>query len=357
MKATLLIENKDFIKKYSNEYGERLVLITPQYQGCAWDKMNLIFRSSIWTEDGYLVSPSFPKFFNWNEKDNLVPPPQSLINTTAVEKIDGSALIVTPYKGQLIIRTRGTFNADIFENFDEIKFFKKEFPKAFDFSDETCTRIFEWYSPKNKIVLDLGKTPRLFLVGIIRHEDYSLYTQASLDLIARQLGVERPASFTFESVEHLLEEVQRFDGKEGVCLYYDLDQHIKKIKGDKYLAVHAFKSDLSINNLLEAYTLYGRPKYQDFYNYIANTYDFECAEIAKGDISRLCDANKEVEKIVEHMKVFANDCKLLSRKEAALKITQAYGKTSRAGFVFTLLDGRQLDAEAYKKLLHQVIPK
>jgi hypothetical protein len=359
MKLSFALEtlSEEFLRKTSVQYGEPLVLVHPRHQGCTWTKGNLIFRSSIWTEDGYLVSPSFPKFFNWAEKDNVVAPPVSLIGTTVVEKIDGSTLIVSPFKDKLIIRTRGTFDVKIFENADEIEQLKKQYPKAFEFQNDSFTRIFEWYSPKNKIVLDMGPAPRLFLVGAIYHNDYSLFTQRALDQMAITIGVERPPTLTFEDVEDLLTQVKAFDGKEGICLYYDNGQHIKKVKGQKYLAVHAFKSDLSINNLLEAYVLCGRPTYQEFYNYVADTYDYECAVIARGDISKLADANKEVNKIIDHMKLYADEVRILPRKEAAAKIISAYGKTSRAGFVFTILDNRELDNDAYKKLLHQILPK
>ncbi len=358
MKLSYPLESlsEEFLRKTSTQYGEPLVLVHPQHMGCTWTKENLIFRSSIWTEDGYLVSPSFPKFFNWDEKDNIIPAPDSLIGTTAVEKIDGSTLIVSPFKDKLIIRTRGTFDVSIFDNADEIELLKKKYRRAFEIPNDNFTRIFEWYSPKNRIVLDLGPDPELFLVGAIVHDDYSLLSQNTLDVMADNLGIPRPPTLRFEDVEDLLSQVRAFDGKEGVCLYYDKDQHIKKIKGYKYLAVHAFKSDLSINNLLEVYVLHGRPSYQDFYDYVANTYDYECAVIARGDISKLADANKEVNKILDHMHKFADEVRSLPRKEAAAKIISAYGKTSRSGFVFTMLDNRELDNDAYKKLLHQVLP-
>jgi hypothetical protein len=346
----------EFLLKKTTQFGTPMVLVIPQYMGTRWTKDTLIFRSSVWTEAGELVSASFPKFFNWNEKDNLVPPPDSLIHTTAVEKIDGSTLIVSKFEKHTIIRTRGTFDVGVFENANEVEILKQRHPKAFQPIDG-ISYIYEWYSPANKIVLNLGDEPLLFLVGAIAHADYSLLTQYTLDMLSDQLGVPRPSTMTFSDIDTLLADVSAFKGKEGVCLYYEQDQHIKKVKGAAYLALHAFKSDLSINNLLEVYVEQGRPSYTDFYNYIAEHFDYECAEAAKGSASILCDANKEAVKIVDHMIKFAKDCEVLSRKEAAAKIISSYGKTSRAGFVFTLLDGKPLDIEAYKKLLHQVIPK
>ena len=346
----------DFQVKKSNEYGETLVLIIPNHMGTVWTPDNLIFRSSMWTEDGYLVSPSFKKFFNWNEKDNIVPPPDSLIDTTIVEKIDGSTLIVSPFKGQTIIRTRGTFNVNIFENYDEIEQLKRKYVRAFQ-PPAGISYLFEWYSPKNKIVLNYGDDPEIHLIGAIRHGDYTYVSQSYLDRMAGDIGVLRPKTYTFTTINELLETTKALKGMEGVCVYYGNDQRIKKVKSTTYLSLHAFKSELSINNLLDVYIEAGRPSYQDFYNYISTSYDFECAEAARGQISILADARKEVDAIVDHMRKFAAGLTNMSRKDAAEKIISAYGKTSRSGYVFGFLDLKQIDDDGYKKLFHQVIPK
>jgi len=346
----------DFNVKRSTEYGEELLLVTPNHIGCTWTPENLIFRSSVWTSDGYLVSPSFKKFFNWHEKDNIVAPPDSLVNSTVVEKIDGSTLVVSPFKGKTIIRTRGTFNVNIFENATDVDFLKKKYPRAFA-PDGNVTYLYEWYSPSNKIVLNYGETPEIHLIGAIYHDSYRLFSQSKLDDLAGYLGVLRPPTYSFEETDDLLKTISALKGKEGVCVYYNNDQCIKKVKSVAYLSLHAFKSELSINNLLDVYIDAGMPDYSEFYEYIATKFDFECAEAARGQISILADAKKTVSKIVDHMGTFVAGLKVNNRREAAERILGAYGNTNRAGFVFSIFDGKQLKPDDYKKLYHQVIPK
>ena len=87
---------------YVNEHvwnGERVYLVVPKEMGCVWTQENKIFRSSVWNYDGELISASFPKFVNWGEKPETFPTPSSLDNTTIVDKLDGSTLIVSKYKG------------------------------------------------------------------------------------------------------------------------------------------------------------------------------------------------------------------------------------------------------------------
>ena len=91
--------------------GETVFLVQPQHIGAKWSRDTLHFRSSVWNEKGELVSASFPKFFNNGESPDLYPNPESFSDWVTPEKIDGSTLIVSKYKGQLIVRTRGTLDA------------------------------------------------------------------------------------------------------------------------------------------------------------------------------------------------------------------------------------------------------
>ena len=108
--------------------GDECVLIIPNHIGVKWTKQNLMFRSSIWKinseADWTPVSLSFKKFFNWDEQPDLDYTPFSLAangGCQILEKCDGSTLIVSKYKGELIIRTRGTADASFMENGHELE--------------------------------------------------------------------------------------------------------------------------------------------------------------------------------------------------------------------------------------------
>ena len=60
------LEASGFSVKAGMIAGEECYLITPKAAVVSetWNKDNLLFRSSIWTKDGMLVSGSFKKFFN-----------------------------------------------------------------------------------------------------------------------------------------------------------------------------------------------------------------------------------------------------------------------------------------------------
>ena len=120
--------------------------------------------------------------------------------------------------------------------------------------------------------------------------------------------------------------------------------------------LHHMKSELSsLEKVIDVWVARGYPNYQDFYTYIVTTFDYELAEQCRGHISRIADGYKEVLQIVAHMKSFVAPLASLPRKDAALKILAAYGETNRKSFCFNLLDNRELDGDAIKKLLFQVL--
>ena len=355
------VDRTQFMVHEHSLNGEIVHLIQPQHIGTQWRQDNKHLRSVVVNYEGEVISAGFPKFTNYGENPEHFPVPTSLRNCTVMEKLDGSLLVVSKYKGQYILRTRGTVDASTMANGHELELFKEKFLKRLthDTPDTwNVSILFEWVSPINKIVLNYGDEPDWYVVGIVHHSDYSLYSQEDLDMWAKNKGFKRPATYTFTDVNDLLQNVEEWKGKEGVCVYSNNDQTIHKVKGAWYLALHHMKSELSnIEKVLDVWLEQGMPDYNTFYNYIFTTFDYELAEQVKGMISRIADGKKEVNKIVDSMNDFVNDRlrSLSTRKEQAQLVISSYGETNRASFLFKLLDGKSLGKEEYKKLMFQVL--
>mgnify|MGYP003704137999 FL=1 len=342
--------------------GELVHLIQPQHFGTQWRKDNKHLRSVVVNHEGEVISAGFPKFTNWGENPEHFPVPTSLNNCNVVEKLDGSLLIVSKYKGNYILRTRGTVDAYTLSNGYELDIFKEKILSKLhnDVDTWNYSVLFEWVSPVNKIVLNYGEEPDWHLVGFVNHINYSMAQQDLLDAMAKKYDLNRPTTYSFPSVEQLLKDVELWKNKEGVCVYSHNDQNIHKVKGAWYLALHHMKSELSnIEKVLDVWLEQGMPDYQTFYNYISTTFDFELAEQCRGMISNICDAKKEVDKIVWGMNLFVNTRLnfLPTRKQQAELTIASYGDTNRAAFIFKLLDGKSLSNEEYKKLMFQVLKK
>lgn len=353
------VDRESFMVHEHSLNGEVVYLVQPKHIGAKWKKDNLHFRSSVWNYNGELISASFPKFFNWSEQPDLSPVPTSLKHCTVVEKLDGSTLIVSKYKGQYILRTRGTVDASTMDNGFELELFKSTILSKLQDNNDTWgySIIWEWLSPINKIVLSYGDEPMWKLIGFINHINYSLAQQDMLDAMAKKYDLLRPATYTFTDVNDLLQNVDQWKGKEGVCVYSKNDQSIHKVKSADYLIKHRFKSEATLENTLDLYFSYGKPLYQEFESKLTETFDYECFEMVRGYASQICDASKEVNKIVDGFKSFIdNQLKVLStRKEQAQKVISSYSESNRSSMIFSLLDDKTLTADQHKKLFWQVL--
>jgi len=357
------IDREQFMVHQHLLNGEVLWLVQPNHIGAKFTQANKYFRSSLWNNDGELVSAGFPKFTNWGENPEHFPVPTSLKGTTIVEKVDGSLLVVSKYKKQYILRTRGTSDATVLNNGAELEIFKQTILPHLTGDGDTwnISFLFEWVSPLQKIILNYGDQPDWYLVGVVHHSDYSLATQEGLDEWANNNGhLKRPVTYDFPSVQDLMLGVDEWKGKEGVCVYSNGGQTIHKVKSLWYLSLHRMKEALaSFDKVVDVWYTQGEPPYQEFEKNITNQFDFELWQQIRGEASRICDGSKDVQKIIEGMKVFVKDTLLPmpTRKDQAQKVIASYGNTNRASFIFKLLDGKELGSEDRKKLLYQVLKK
>ena len=354
--------------------GQMIHLIQPQHIGCKWTQANKHLRSSVWDNDGNLISAGLPKFTNWGENPEHFPVPTSLKNTNVVEKIDGSLLIVSKWRGRHILRTRGTVDAHKLDNGHELTLFEQNILPLLE-SNFDCpipggntgiSFLFEWVSPVQRIILNYGDSPDWYLVGIVLHDTYQLMSQKFLDEFAASKGIKRPASYTFPDVPSLMAAVEQWKGKEGVVIYSDHDQMPHKAKGFWYLALHRMKEALaSFDKVVDVWSEQGEPSYTDFEAFITNQFDYELWQQVRGEASRICDAAKDVQQIVNGMQKYVDGTLLpigdpkdkKVRGQQARQVVASYGITNRANFVFKLLDGKPLEADDRKKLLYQVLKK
>jgi hypothetical protein len=378
MKLDLSLADSENFMCHQHFIGEHpVILVQPVHIGCNWTKENMVFRSVVVDTEGNIVSASFKKFFNWGEKPHLTPPPTNLANAKLMEKLDGSTLIFSRYKGHTVIRTRGTVDARKQENGYEIDILCEKYSEwlsRLEMCDDSDSYIFEWTSPSNKIVLNYGDEPDMVLTGVVDHDDYSYFTQSSLDLYATVNGLRRPRTYSYNSVEEMQQAVTDMKGVEGICVYFHDDQEILKVKSAQYLYLHRAKSEISsVEKVMDLYLAYRdeighTPSYQEFFAYLEKMFDYEIATMAISNVSQIADAMKEVDKILDGMKEFIAGINKVqvgssivelstkqTRKYAADRILQAYGSTGRSSMLFKMLDNKPLVADDYKKLLFQIL--
>jgi len=343
MKINLKYINRE---KFSVKEKDGLFLVNPNLNYVDYKKDELIFRSSIWDAEGNLVSAGFKKFFNWDE-NKLSKQPKDIEGCDFIEKIDGSLLICSKYKDKLIFRTRGTFEAYQFPNSNEIDMLRQKYNIDSQL-DERYSLLFEWVTPSNKIVLNYTK-PDLYLVGVIRHEDYNYAVQDALDEFADICGWKRPKRFTFNSIEGLM-TVKDWINQEGICMYYNSGQSIVKIKSFDYLKKHSFKTNLNWERLVDMYWDWKESDEYDsdmFFSYIEEIYDYEIRKYVEEIYgTKLLNANQDFLCGLECADYFYMQNERLSRKEYALLLQDRFSQSPFVRTVaFKYLDGKEIDSK------------
>ena len=349
-----LPDSKQFNIKDVIVAGDECVLVTPKDMGVEWTDENKFFRSSIWRKsDMKPVSLGFRKFTNYGEKPSFEPIENSTC-VRAIQKIDGSCLIVSNYKDELIIRTRGTVDATKLENGHEIEFLKKKYPKAFDNTFLECglwTLLFEWTTPTNRIVLKESNEPTLWLIGMVFHGDYSYAYQHNLDQYAKEMGVERPKSFGINlgaGIEDLKKGVEPLQDVEGVVIYDEtpgdsFNQTMKKIKTLRYLQLHrVFTGVKTVDHLFNLFAEYGCTYRENFETLLATNFDWELVATLKDLLDQLYTKWSTIKMRVAWIELyFLNpDFIEMNRKDKAQKILEYFPDCS--GIAFALLDKKAI---------------
>jgi len=347
--------------------GDECLLITPNSIKCKWDDDNSHFRSIIITkDDNKIVSLGMKKFCNWGEKPDFQP-----WNTEwkfdAYTKIDGSLLIISKYKGNLICRTRGTVDARMLANGHEIDGLIEKYPMVFDnpyLDSENWSIHCEWTTPNNIIVIREHEEPTLTLLGLIRHDNQKYLNQKAVDGIAKNYNIGRPKRHHYNSVKECIDDVTLWRGIEGVVIYSiesdigaSSNQTLKKIKASLYCELHKIATGMrTISNVLDVFMESPRfVEYQDFYKFLCDSLDFEIAERVKDDIAKITEAyGKFIHSINTIERAMEYISKLDSRKKQAMAIQEHWdGWMIPVGF--SLLDNKELDDKLVKKSMEKIL--
>jgi hypothetical protein len=351
---------KGFVAKKRTMFGKNMVLITPADIKTKWTTELEMFRSCLFDGDtGEIYSLGFKKFVNFGENPDFQPWNHSW-KIEARHKIDGSLLCISKVDGNILIRTRGVFDAREHETGDEIDGLIQKYKYLFDnifINSENHTILCEHTTPKRIIVLRESEEPKLTLLGIINHQTLEYIPQFVLDSFAIIVEVDRPDKHEYNSLQECIADVSAWKGKEGVVLYSPDGQILKKIKADEYCELHKLATGIkTVNHVLDVFMQ--SPKftnYEDFYKYIETLLDYEIAEKCKPFIQEITDAYATFVKCTNRMRermVFIHE--YANRKEQAEVILQEF-REWKTVVAFLLLDKREIDDKVLRKSLEYIL--
>jgi hypothetical protein len=262
--------------------------------------------------------------------------------------MDGSTLIFGIHNGEIIHRTRGTLNCRQLDNGFEIDFLEEKYPKLWaaiqlnpDYSILT-----EWETPNNYIVLRRVTEPTLTLTGVIDNNTLKYLSQIELDDLAVAWGLDRPETYTYTTIKECVEDVVGWKNREGVVIYSECGQFFRKIKAEEYLSLHKTLFGLrSINNVIDLFLTTERfTKYEDFYQFVLTSLDFEIAERIKDDMLKIINAYNKTLGQINKVRLVVDNVRgeSFTRKDQAMEIILNF-KDWRKSVAFCILDNKVVD--------------
>lgn len=181
-----------------------------------WSSELLIARGLVVDEYGTIIGRPIPKFFN----DYEITPPNGDFEVT--EKMDGSLIIMSFYRGDVIFSTRGSFTSEQAVKAKEI-YGKKYSHIEIDVEFTYC---FEVIYPQNRIVVDYGGEEDLILLAKINTKT----GEEVDDVCFRQV----------EKYDLTYSEMKAMDleNKEGFVVRFLKDNFRMKVKFETYIFLH-----------------------------------------------------------------------------------------------------------------------
>lgn len=351
--------SKDEFRVIEKEWlGKQAVLINPCVKNPKWVIDNKWFRSSIWDKvSNNALSLGFPKFFNIHEQNSHI---ADIENFTLVEKKDGSLCIVDIIDNQMNSRPRGSYDSSAHINLPEqiellTKYKVAELAKKY----REYSILFEIVSPSVPIIVKY-KSPELYLIGMIHKPTGILTSQAKLDELGENWSIPRPKTWNTIGLDkkEIIETIRDLEHQEGYCAYDASGQHIIKLKSKWYISLHSFKSHCTysevVNWFVEQWEKNPENPGSRTLEYIRDTLDWECVEIAKPMVEKVNELFKPISHNLFHARKLATEAKNTSAKDFAHLIQ--YTPHLRT-FAFSFYNNKDIKTEQIRKLLYNEIKK
>jgi len=349
--------------------GERIVVPSFGVGNSSWqDYRHRWLRSMHLDSNDRIISLGFPKFMNLNEgvetykvteNDLLENAGKGLYATL---KIDGSLLVRFVHNGKVRFRTRGSLRVGL-DNAFEIDVFCEKYPKLINpnwFPDFSL--LFEWVSPANRIVIRYDE-PKLFLLGAVKFESSVPWWNANpklleteiLEGISQTIAIEMFHYYDLNStyeVTKLINDLKSNTEIEGFVLRFHRGQKLVKVKADHYLTLHALRSRLTTELLIDLWLQWERPDFEGYRQKFETLYDYECWMWAMPAVSSMFDGLRDVLATYEHIKKFVEANRGLVRKDFALAVQQKWSGLKLSA-CFMMLDNKIVSDDFWKKLILQ----
>ncbi|HLZ60101.1 MAG TPA: T4 RnlA family RNA ligase, partial [Ktedonosporobacter sp.] len=277
--------------------------------------------------DGTILAKSFPKFFNYGEREIEIP----LEPFKVTEKQDGSLGVSYLIDNTPYIATRGSFTSDQAIKATQIL---REKYASFQFNP-AYTYLFEIIYRENRVVVDYGNMEDLVLLAVINTEtgeEYDIHDSSWVD------------SWPFPVVKHYdgikdiaqLREMER-ENAEGFVIRFASGLRLK-IKHAEYLRLHSILTHVNARVIWEL--LRNKQPFDDLLQEVPDEFYAWVTATRENLLQQFAAIEAQCQAIVAPVRGIS------TRKEQAAIV----GKERYSGIIFRMLDEKDY-ADSIWKLL------
>ncbi len=221
-------------------------------------------RGIIFDRHGKILSRPYHKFFNVGEREetsiNAIAAEMGVSNFKFLEKLDGSMVRPLVIDGKVFWATKMGIT-DTGENAREfVEWHDRDVPVgserltytqlALDFYRVKLTPIFEWVSPKDRIIIDYGM-PKLILTAVRDNFTGRYLSYENLVYTSEIYSVPVVAAYDkpTDNLHETLEDIKGEQDSEGYVVRFDNGSMVK-IKNEWYVTIHRSKDIVSNERLV-----------------------------------------------------------------------------------------------------------
>lgn len=307
-----------------------------------WNDVNRQARGIIFDVDGTIVARPFSKFFNLHERPETHPDRLPWDEGVEIyEKVDGSCGAgYLDSDGCWALATPGSMESEQARQGTLI--LRTTYVDALQKLPRDCTPVFEIIYPGNRIVVDYGDTMELVLLAIFEHNGEEWHPRR-VDQMAGLCGFRRPRRYDID----LRGDIPFEENTEGYVARFGNGFRVK-VKSPTYLRIHRLLNYLSPKGVIELIrgSEYGATVKQ-LPDSIACDFDDVRAHVQGMYNEIFTRAHENLNEMLTRLGKHAN------RKVYAEWI-QLYVHNAETGFVFALLDDKDIEDKIWKLVLQKV---
>lgn len=237
------IQNGLVSKRFRNDGKFYILNYTNQCQfDNIWDDITCKCRGLVCdASNDWVVCRPYQKFFNYEQVLDKIPK----LPFHLFEKLDGSLIVASEYKGELVWATRGSFHSDQAEWAGNL--LKKYWSvlKYSDYPTENMTFLFEAIYSENQIVVKYKKDD-LVLHGVLNNTSGIDYFLLECDWLDGYFPVAKKYAYTD------LEEIKKLDWPNSEGFVITFENGFKcKIKFENYVRLHKILTGVTEKHVWE----------------------------------------------------------------------------------------------------------